>query len=80
LLHLAGEICNNDNLTAHKHVFITTATVPIFQQIFCVCSITSNISDVDILFSFVDGMVPQSLSFRVNDNEIKSGEQHTFTT
>jgi hypothetical protein len=24
-------------------------------------------------------MVPQSLSFRVNDNVIKSGEQNTFT-
>jgi hypothetical protein len=25
-------------------------------------------------------MFPQSLSFRVNDNEIKTGEQDTFTT
>jgi hypothetical protein len=30
-------------------------------------------------FSFVDGMVPQSLSFRVNNNVIKSGEQNRFT-
>jgi hypothetical protein len=66
-------------LTAHKLVYITTTGVPKFQQTLCECLITSNISDVDISFSFVDGMVPQSLSFRVNDNVIKSGEQNTFT-
>ncbi|XP_060562294.1 uncharacterized protein LOC132721928 [Ruditapes philippinarum] len=75
----AVEICTINTLTGHKLAYITTTGVPIFQQTLCECSITSNTSDVDISFSFVDGMVPQSLNFRVNDNEIKSGQKHTFT-
>ncbi|XP_060590546.1 uncharacterized protein LOC132745611 [Ruditapes philippinarum] len=76
----AVEICKDNTLTAQKLVYITTKGVPKFQQTLCECSITSNTSDVDISFSFVDGVVPQSLSFKVNNNEIMSGEQHTFTT
>jgi hypothetical protein len=67
-------------LTTHKLAYITTTGVPTFQQTLCERSITSNTSDVDISFSFVDDMVPQSLSFKVNNNVIKSGEQNTFTS
>jgi hypothetical protein len=67
-------------VTTQKHVYITTTGVPKFQQTLCECSITSNISEVDISFSFVEDMVPQTLSFKVNDNDIKSGQQRTFTT
>jgi hypothetical protein len=79
-LHLVVNICSNNNLTSHKLAYVSSTRVPTFQQTLCNCSITVNTSKVDISFSFVDGMVPQSLSFRVNNNEIKSGEQHTFTT
>ncbi|XP_060568050.1 uncharacterized protein LOC132726712 isoform X2 [Ruditapes philippinarum] len=76
----AVKICSIDNVTTQKPVYITTFSVPKFQQTLCECSITSNISEVDISFSFVDDMVPQTLSFKVNDDEIKSGQQRTFTT
>ncbi|XP_060590547.1 uncharacterized protein LOC132745612 [Ruditapes philippinarum] len=74
------KICSNDNLTSNELAYITTTRVPTFQQTLCECSITSSTSEVDILFSFVDDMVPQSLSFKVNNNEIESGGEHTFTT
>jgi hypothetical protein len=80
LLHLVVKICSNVNLTSHKLAYVSSTRVPTFQQTLCKCSITTNTSEVVISFSFVDDMVPQSLSFRVNDNEIKSKEQHAFTT